>query len=301
MEGMINYQNKKNRITPWLNQYYATSGNVPSENVLNQIIQSELEQAYQDRMRQQQLALQREQLDAQKSMWDAQRGEWKNARKDREQQLLWGGLGQLGTAAIGALGREGLSDLTGWIGKKWDAGTEYAKNALGFGNPLEHADRTEQLYSNYYKNPTEGISGEENWKALAMSNPTQFSTVPRQTDNSAFNYNTPTASTPVRQGGAAPVRPAAMPAGTPVQQKPRELTSMEAAAVLPSEGRQMYNTVKGALGNAWDSVVDFRSQNIQEQTNAATKEIDFLHKSGKLTPANIAGIKRKYPQAKLPF
>ena len=292
MEGMINYQNKKNRITPWLNQYYATSGNVPSENVLNQIIQSELEQAYQDRMRQQQLALQREQLDAQKSMWDAQRVEWRSARKDRDKQMLWSGISQLGTSALGLLGKEGLSAIGGGIKDLWNSGTDYAKNALGFGTPTDHAALTEQRLSDF---TNAGATDRSNWNELVRSNPTQFN------DASAFNYNTPTASTPVRQGGAG-VRPAAaMPAGTPLQQKPRELTSMEAAAALPSEGRQAYNTVKGALGNAWDSVVDFRSQNIQGQTDAATKEIDSLYKSGKLTPANIAGIKRKYPQAKLPF
>ena len=204
MEGMINYQNKKNRITPWLNQYYATSGNVPSENVLNQIIQSELEQAYQDRMRQQQLALQREQLDAQKSMWDAQRVEWRSARKDRDKQMLWSGISQLGTSALGLLGKEGLSDIAGWVGDKWNKGTEYAKNALGFGTPTD--------YSVYGKDPAgetdrawSSMPESKIWEGMVKENPNQ---------NIAFSYNTQTPSTPVRQGGATPVRPvAAMPTG----------------------------------------------------------------------------------------
>lgn len=125
MEGMIQYRNKRNRATPWLNQYYATSGNVPSENALNEIIQAELAQAYQDRMRQQALAFQRERFEAQKKAWE-------DAREDRQEQMLWGGLGQLGTAAIGALGKEGLGKIWDWGSEKVGQGADYVKGALGF-------------------------------------------------------------------------------------------------------------------------------------------------------------------------
>ena len=193
MEGMIQYRNKRNRATPWLNQYYATSGNVPSENALNEIIQAELAQAYQDRMRQQALAFQRERFEAQKKAW-------KDAREDRQEQMLWGGLGQLGTAAIGALGKEGLGKIWDWGSEKVGQGADYVKGALGFGTPVDHAAITEQRLNDFYNNPTEGISNTANWNELVRSNPTQFN------DASAFNSNTPvTTSTPVGRRVATPV------------------------------------------------------------------------------------------------
>jgi len=178
MEGMIQYRNKRNRATPWLNQYYATSGNVPSENALNEIIQAELAQAYQDRMRQQALAFQRE-------LFEAQKKAWKDAREDRQEQMLWGGLGQLGTAAIGALGKEGLGKIWDWGSEKVGQGADYVKGALGFGTPVDHAAITEQRLNDFYNNPTMGEIA-----TPPVRSAIQFNPAPKPKDISWYDYET---------------------------------------------------------------------------------------------------------------
>ena len=230
MNGTIQYRNKRNRITPWLNQYYATSGNVPSENALNEIIQAELAQSYQDRMRQQSLALQREQLDAQKKAWSDARDDRSDARDDRQEQMLWGGLGQLGTAAIGALGKEGLGDIWDWSSEKVGQGADYVKGALGFGAPSQTQLYTSPAYDQYTNDDT---------YATRMLTAEKFNPYTTSGGNISVKPNASIPYEPIGYGETAatldapPMKSAIQFKSAPVSGYDYETTQAEKAGILP--------------------------------------------------------------------
>ncbi len=84
------------KLQPLLNQYYATSGNVPSADVLEGMVRGEVQAAYANRNAAQELAMRKKQFD--ESM--------KEMKRARQTQMI---------GNIGALGMFGLANIDKWL------------------------------------------------------------------------------------------------------------------------------------------------------------------------------------------
>lgn len=120
-DTFIGYSNKRGRINPFLNQYYATSGNVPNPEILRNIVSGELDAAYKNRIMQQEMALRKEQLDAQKEYWDKAS---ESAESANRMQML-SNIGGLATTALGTWDK--------WKDSPVGKGVSYVGDVLGKG------------------------------------------------------------------------------------------------------------------------------------------------------------------------
>lgn len=84
------------RLQPLLNQYYATSGNVPSPDVLESMVRGEVQAAYANRNAAQELSMRKKQFD--ESM--------KEMKRARQANMI---------GNIGALGMFGLANIDKWL------------------------------------------------------------------------------------------------------------------------------------------------------------------------------------------
>ncbi len=84
------------RLQPLLNQYYATSGNVPSSDVLESMVRGEVHAAYANRNAAQELSMRKKQFD--ESM--------KEMKRARQANMI---------GNIGALGMFGLANIDKWL------------------------------------------------------------------------------------------------------------------------------------------------------------------------------------------
>lgn len=153
-----------NRLTPFLNQYYATSGNVPSGDILENIVRGEVNAAYQNRNAAEELAMRRKAFDNQ----------LKEAKRARQQGLVSNILG-LGTFALAK-----SPEWAPYLGKVWDkwfpgkqdmglskfavdtnAGWNMNDSGMNIGAPLQTnqptGDMQGKAIANYYGNRPENL------------------------------------------------------------------------------------------------------------------------------------------------
>jgi len=120
---------------PFLNQYYATSGNVPRPEILRNIVQGELDAAYENRARQRMLNLQQQELDAKKELWRQQQ----EAMKSAEDTAMVGNIMNILTNALGTYDKwkdspigKGLDKIAGYIGEGANYLGDAAKSGYGY-------------------------------------------------------------------------------------------------------------------------------------------------------------------------
>lgn len=173
-DEILGFQGKK--YPNWINQYTATSGQIPSAQVLDQMIQSELDAAYKNRYYSGALALQKQRQD-----WEKNKDILDREQRDKDRQAanlrgLASGAAALGTTALGLWGKRDKTvkpeeTKIGATGPNW---WDKTKSALGFGQKapfsedLSNADRTAMIP---FPNPQYTPGREPNTTATGFKQP----------------------------------------------------------------------------------------------------------------------------------
>ena len=154
-----------NRRNPsWLNQYYATSGKVPSAGVIQEMVAGELDAAAQNRYRSKALANQQLQLDY---MGRSLKNQEKTAKAGAIGDIFKAGAGALtaGTALYKGLKGDGTTTETKPTGTGFlDGITGFAKNLFGGGEQQTSGTGIDE-YESYLMGGGKPYSGYENYGA----------------------------------------------------------------------------------------------------------------------------------------